>query len=395
MNTLRWVGAKHLGHCAWVVLLALLVTGLPARADEKDDEYLRIYNIVQEGDMLDAQGKTSPALTKYKQALKALQQFKLDHPEWNPKSVSFRLSYLVTKIGALSEKLSNPGSTTGASSAQNPVSQVKLLESGAEPRKVLRLQPKPGDKQTLAITLKTTTNVKMGEMENPSMKMPGMTLTLSLTVKEISSDGDISYELKIPDATVAQDPDVVPQLAETLKASLEAIKGLVATGTVSSRGLSKGTEFKLAPDTNPQARQAVEQMKETFSALVIPLPEEAVGAGSKWESRSQLKTQGMNIDQTVTYELVSVDGERLVLKSTTLQSAANQKIDSPAMPGMKIDLKKMEEKGTGKLTLDLTQLLPREGSATSHADFNMAMNMGPQTQAMSMRNDTSMVIESK
>src|SRR5262249_42968912 len=126
-----------------------------------------------------------------------------------------------------------------------------------------------------------------------------------------------------------------------------------------------------------------------------PLPEEPVGAGSKWEARSQLKTQGMNIDETVTYELVSVDGERLVLKSTTLQSAANQKIDSPAMPGMKIDLKKMEEKGTGKLTLDLTQLLPREGSATSHADFNMAMNMGPQTQAMSMKNDTSMVIESK
>jgi hypothetical protein len=384
-------------------LLALLTAVFPAFADEKDDEYLRIYSIVQDADSLDSKGKTAPALAKYEEALKALRKFKQQYPEWNPKSVSFRLSYLGTKIAALSDKVSNSPETATAStgksgttgSQQTPALQVKLLETGAEPRKVLRLHPKAEDKQSVRVTVKTTTNVKMGEMENPPMKMPGMTLTLSLTVKEVSNDGDITYECNISEANVAPDPEVVPQLAETLKASLDVLKGVTGSGIVSGRGFNKGTEFKLASDTNPQVRQAVEQLKQIFSTLTIPLPEEAVGSGSKWEARSQIKAQGMTIDQTATYELASIDGEQAVLKNSTVQSAANQKIENPAMPGLKLDLTKMDEKGTGTMTLDLTQLLPRKGATTSHADFNMSMNMGPQTQPMSMKIDTSLSIESK
>src|SRR5262249_31927363 len=149
--------------CSWVLLLAVLLAAFRASADEKDDEYLRIYNIVQEGDALEAKGKTAPALAKYQEALKALRKFKLEHPEWNPKSVSFRLSYLGTKIGALTDKVSNSaGSATAGKTGSQPgsVLQLKLLEAGAEPRKVLRLHPKAGDKQSVGVTLKTTTNVK-------------------------------------------------------------------------------------------------------------------------------------------------------------------------------------------------------------------------------------------
>jgi hypothetical protein len=394
-SRLNHITSKQFRPCWWVLLLALLLASFPARADEKDDEYLRIYSLVQDGDALDAKGKTAPALVKYEEALKALRKFKQDHPEWNPKSVSYRLNYLGTKIGSLSEKIANPGGTGTAGSTQSSGVEVKLVEAGAEPRKVLRLHPQAGDKQSVGVTIKTLTSLKMGEMENPPIKAPGVTLTLALTVKEITGDGDISYESSISEASVAPDPDVAPQLAETLKSSLDAVKGLTGTGLVSGRGFSKGTEFKVAPDMPPQGRQAVEQMKETFSALAIPLPEETVGAGAKWEARSQIRTQGMAIEQTATYELVSIDGERVVLKSSTVQSAANQKIDNPAMPGVKIDLKKMEEKGTGTFTLDLTQLLPREGSTMSHANFNMAMNIGAQAQAMSMKVDTALSIESK
>ena len=67
-------------------------------------------------------------------------------------------------------------------------------------------------------------------------------------------------------------------------------------------------------------------MKGSFAHLAVPLPEEAVGPGAKWEVRMPIKTQGMTIDQTATYEVVSLEGERLATKSAVVQHAANQKV---------------------------------------------------------------------
>ena len=117
------------------------------------------------------------------------------------------------------------------------------------------------------------------------------------------------------------------------------------TGTISSRGFSKGIEFKAPPGADPQTRQIMDQMKDSFASLAAPLPEEAVGPGAKWEVRMPIKSQGMTIDQTATYELVSIEGESLTTKSTITQHAANQKIENPAMPGLKVDLTKMTGNG--------------------------------------------------
>src|ERR1035437_4195643 len=106
----------------------------------------------------------------------------------------------------------------------------------------------------------------------------------------------------------------------------------------------------------------MDQMKSFVTQLVAPLPEEAVGPGAKWEVKMPIKTQGMTIDQTVTYEVASLEGERLTTKSTVVQHAANQKIQNPAMAGLKMDLTKMIGNGTGESTSDLAPTLPEAGT---------------------------------
>src|SRR5207245_1035101 len=94
--------------------------------------------------------------------------------------------------------------------------QVKLLDAGAEPRKVLRLHPKTGDKQTLNMTMKMAMDIKLGEMQNPAMKLPPMKLTLEVTAKAVSAEGEITYELVMRDASVGDEPEALPQLAEAM-----------------------------------------------------------------------------------------------------------------------------------------------------------------------------------
>jgi len=65
------------------------------------------------------------------------------------------------------------------------------------------------------------------------------------------------------------------------------------------------------------------------------------------------------------------------------------------MPGMKIDLDKMSGNGTGQITLDLTHVLPPEGTIDLHSDFSMGMDMAGQKQTMTMKMDLSLHFESK
>jgi hypothetical protein len=136
-------------------------------------------------------------------------------------------------------------------------------------------------------------------------------------------------------------------------------------------------------------------MKEFYTELAAPLPEEAVGPGAKWEVKMPIKTQGMTIDQTATYEVVSLEGENLTTKSTIVQQAANQKIQNPAMPGIKLDLSKMTGKGSSERTFDLAKLLPTAGTGKVHTDTAMSMNMGGQKQAMTMKMDMDVQFEAK
>jgi hypothetical protein len=372
-----------------LLVLALLLGLSPARAEGPDDQYLQAYNIIQQADDLNTQGKTGPAKAKYQEAQAALKSFKKDYADWNVKLVAYRMNYVVGKIAALSEK-----PAAGAQS-EPPMAQIKLLEAGAEPRTVLRLHPKPGDKQTLSMTMKMAMETKVGEAETPGMKLPEIKMTLESTVKEVSANGDITCEQVLTDISVSDDPSASPEVAGAIKTVFAGLKGLAGTGTVSSRGVSKGVVFKAPPGANPQARQFMDQMKDLFTQLGAPLPEEAVGPGAKWESKTPIKAQGMTIDQTATYEVVSIEGDRLITKNTMAQLAANQKIENPAMPGLKMDLIKSVGSGTGERTFDLAHLLPVAGTGNVHSETAMAMNMGGQKQPMTMKMDMTLQFEAK
>jgi len=83
------------------LLAALLVAGiLSAQAQSPEDQYVRIYNLIQQADALNGNGQFPQALPKYLEAQSALQRIQKVSPEWNPKVVNFRLNYIAEKIDA-------------------------------------------------------------------------------------------------------------------------------------------------------------------------------------------------------------------------------------------------------------------------------------------------------
>ncbi len=272
--------------------------------------------------------------------------------------------------------------------------RVTLLQAGSAPRKALRLHVKAGDKRTSTMTIKMGMTMQAGTMDPNTVKMPTMKMTMDSTVRGLSPQGEIAYDMVMSDVTVAEDPNIMPQVVETMKTTMGGLKGLSLAGKMSNRGINQSTEMKMPDDANPQARQAMEQMREAFSNSGVALPEEPIGLGAKWEVKQKVKSQGMTLDQTTIYDLVSSEGDRFTTKCTLTQTAANQQIENPSMPGLKMNLVKFSTKGNGQVTSNLGQLMPVQSVLDMHNDTAMTMDT-EQKSEMSVKMDVNVVLETK
>ena len=384
----------------FVFLLALL-TFTTAWAGAEDD-YLRIYAIIDDADGLSAKGKADLAQSKYAEAHKELIAFKKSNPTWNKSTVAYRINYVAEKLAPKAEvatkpePAASPTSTPSESKALTPAAtgpQVKLISAGSEPRKALRLHPAVGDKQSLTMTMKMEMDMGAVAGGMPPMKMPEMKLVTDATVRSITPNGDITFDLLFTESGIVGDPDPSNPMSAMMADGIATLKGSTATCTMSDRGTTLSKKFKVSENAAPMVRQSFEQSKESFTQ--ITLPEEAVGVGSKWEVKEKQSTQGMSVDQTFTFEITAIEGDILTLRTTLNQHAANQKIESPAMPGMKMDLTKLTSEGSGTGKVDLSKAMPIVTEMKMKSETSMSMNLGGQNQPMTMKMDMTMRIESK
>jgi len=386
-----------------LVIFVFLTALAQAQVQTPEDKYFTLMSLIDRADVLSEKGQTNSAKAKYMDAQTALADFRKNYPNWNTKLVTYRLNYLAERINTLSktnapvvESTEKPATTPGEKSAPKTTSKpatptgvtVKLLQPGAEPRQALRLHPKAGDKRSSTMTMKMT----MGMGPAGEMKMPEMKIPIDITVKSVSPEGDITYDMMMGQAQVADSADPT---AAMMKESLGKLGGETGTSTITSRGLTKSTKMNIPKDANPQTRQTMEQMQESLGNVVFMLPDEAVGAGAKWEIKQTIKQQNMTISQATAYELISLEGDVVKVKSNVSQSAANQKIESPAMPGMKVDLNKLTGTGTGNMTFDLGQIMPTQGATDMQTEISMGINMGDQKQNMDMKVSLNMTVEAK
>jgi tetratricopeptide (TPR) repeat protein len=90
-----------------LLALAWLAAG-SAVAQTSDEQYVHIYDLIQEADTLCEKGLLKDALPKYTEALTLLQRFQKGYPLWNQDVVKFRLEYLASKTAELSAKVPSP-----------------------------------------------------------------------------------------------------------------------------------------------------------------------------------------------------------------------------------------------------------------------------------------------
>ena len=128
------------------VIVALLLALSGVRAEGPDDQYIQIYNLIQEADKLISDLQPSNALPKYLEAQTGLQGLQKGYPNWNPQAISFRLGYVTTKIAALYPKVSAQVVPAAAAAALGSAVTNAVPPPSAGSAQVIK--PAPGDWET-------------------------------------------------------------------------------------------------------------------------------------------------------------------------------------------------------------------------------------------------------
>ena len=123
---------RAMNKCFALVALMFALALAGARAQTPDDQYVRIYNVIQAGDSLSNSPEQAAAgLTRYLEAQAQLQKFQNSYPDWNPKVVGYRLNYLASKIAALSAKYPNLTARVPAEVPAKPPAVAPNIPSSA------------------------------------------------------------------------------------------------------------------------------------------------------------------------------------------------------------------------------------------------------------------------
>ncbi len=314
------------------------------------------------------------------------------HPHSTANGITVKLPVYAKRLFSFTMAMLLTGLAAAQSSPPEESPTIKLLDAGSAPRKALRFHVKAGDKESTAVTM------KIGEtfMAGQSMKTPAIKMPMDIAIQGIAPNKDITYEMTMGEASITNDSDAAPGMVAEMKSSVEGLKGSTAVGIVSDRGISKQVDMKLSTNASPTLQQTMDQMKESLAHMSAPFPEEAVGSGAKWEVKSQIKSGGIRINQTATYQLVSLDGDKWVAKCTLEESAARQRIENPSMgDSVQATLLQMTGKGGGTMRSDLTKLIPLESTMEIHINMDSEIKIGENTRPMSMKMDVSVFMLGK
>lgn len=164
------------------------------------------------------------------------------------------------------------------------------------------------------------------------------------------------------------------QAAERYVASWRAkLQNRRATIGFTDRGHLGPFRFNDDP-TDARSAAAKDELSQRLLALVVPLPEEPVGAGARWEAVAILRQGPLFVKQTALYTLTHRAAGTWQIRVELRRVAEEQTVTDPALPaGASADLLAMSRRLEGELTLDPRRPFPDRGTLSITSSLHLRL----------------------
>ena len=268
---------------------------------------------------------------------------------------------------------------------------VELISQGESPRKEIRFQPKIGQTESIIMTMKMDQKITIDVNSFPSPASPAQKFTLKVSVKDVTSDGDVTFEFEFANIEVVDDPKSPSPLAPILMNILKPMIGSKGSAVVTNRGITKKSEFKFNEGMAPQLKQMLDGMMDSVGKISSPVPVEPIGIGGKWKVVQKMTTNGMTIKQISHHELKKRTSDGFEFATEVSQEADPQEVKSPLLPqGAKMKLESLSTEGNGMSALRFASMMPTK--ADSNIKSSAAMTVSANGQEQHLKTETKIEI---
>lgn len=245
-----------------------------------------------------------------------------------------------------------------AAAATGPT--VTLLAAGANARQPLRYRPSADASETGELDLVSGVDLALGELHPTAVRTPSVRLTLALRRRGGDDGGRLVVEAKVTKADVL--PGSGPAaVADTVREDLQAIAGWTFQVTFDERGLPAALMTDTR-DVPPPLAALRARLEAALRGLLIPLPDEPVGTGARWEVRGAVRVGPVTADDRVEVQLVELGPSRARVAFKATRSAGAQPLAVEGLPpGAALTLQELSGAGQGRAELRLGHLLQPGG----------------------------------
>ncbi len=332
-----------------VMILSLFILSPAARADGPDDQYVTIYNLIQQGDTSNEKGDSAAAMSKYAEAQGELKRFAANYPDWNIKVVKYRLKYLGEKITTLSSQPPPPAMTNApasGSSMTNAPAVAPVPAPAANEPAPMKPTPPPAvapapsaedhiknledqlrgveaDKALLQAKLKEALSAQ------PASVDPQELARAQQAIKELQKKNDL-LQASLDQAKTNVAPVMTPVVDENAKAALAEANRKVsqlndenAKLALANDALQAHLKKVIAPDANTAA---LRQENEILKKQLADLQSKSAPNSSADELTRQLKESQAQI------ATLQSDKEVLRLQKIALEDQAKKMAAAPSAP---------------------------------------------------------------
>jgi Flp pilus assembly protein TadD len=281
--------------------LMLVFLALSLRAQSIEDQYVTVYNNIQEADNL-AVAQPGQALAKYKEAQSSLEQFQRVNPNWNPEIVKFRLDYVRAQIADLSPKVPvmqpKPAARTQTPTATRPQSPAPAAGPPAPAPTTAATAPEASIPKSSEAPVQRDETAALNALKQQLTQLQSDNQTLQAKLKE-------AFALKPAEA----DPRELARADQRIAALQKENELLKATLDEHNR-----TATKPAPGPSPELARLQKELADANAKLDI----QARQAASLAQERQALqqKLEGMS---SAKYNTANVDRAQKALDETTRQ----------------------------------------------------------------------------
>lgn len=295
-----------------------------------------------------------------------------------PLSVKVATSAVASPAAAMPAAAATPGVPGGISSEQPP---VKLIDSGAEPRRKLAMKLGAGSSHVvdpiieMGVRFAVDADVVLNSTDS-------MHVTLRSTVGSTDADAAVSAIEIVEARLLAGAEDSLSTIADT-SSLLKRMRGKVMSRTAAPAGNLLRPHTPPAWDPEIGVRNRLELVQSVLDGSAVTFPDGEIGIGARWTVHAPMHVAGMAVPSTGEFTLTGLsDREATIQFSSRGSISAKSIVFSEGEQPATIDAVGIVQSISGQLLVRFDQPLPVGGTVTIQQDVKVSMTTGPEAKAV-------------